>query len=97
KDSALASHLDKGEKHIIPREQYRRKRRVFSSESNEGRREFAPDDSRSQAERTREFQNAPEARREASGGEHSASHTDPDQNPNQDPNPAPDEDSGRGA
>ncbi|KKK34001.1 hypothetical protein WN59_10405 [Salinicoccus sediminis] len=90
--------MDKGEKHIIPREQYRRKRRVFSSED---RREFAPDDARQQAERqqeaerTREFQDDPGARRGADGeGTPPASHTDPDLNPNQNPTPAPDEDFG---
>lgn len=100
--------MDNGEKHIIPREQYRRKRRVFSSEDSENRREFAPDDSgrqhagrQQEAERTRELENGPEARREAYREKGPGtvgppgSHTDPDLNPNQNPTPAPDEDSGR--
>ncbi|WP_017548071.1 S1C family serine protease [Salinicoccus carnicancri] len=95
--------MDKGEKHIIPREQYRRKRRVFSSEDSGSRREFAPDSARQQAERqqeaerTREFQNGPEARRASSGGHPPESHTDPGLNPDQNPAPAAAEDSGRGA
>ncbi|WP_144412489.1 hypothetical protein [Salinicoccus halodurans] len=39
--------MERGEKHIIPREQYRRKRRVFSEEDSRPAdgREFGPDES----------------------------------------------------
>ncbi len=72
--------MDKGEKHIIPREQYRRKRRIFTDDGEQQMvsrerpaeaREFGPEPTgeeqarrQQEYERQREFQSGPEARRQ---------------------------------
>lgn len=67
--------MDRDKKHIIPRDQYRRKRRVFSEDDNQQMEPQPETEGREQArrhqahERTREFQSGPEARRQSQGDE----------------------------